>query len=391
MVGEKDNRMKKQMTSRERVLVTLDHREPDKVPIDLGGTQVTTLTRLAHNNLRSYLKLEPDSNPWVADRMQDVVFLKEDIHQRYHTDFRPVQMKAPDGFIPREEENGYYDEFGIRWRKALYYNDIIERPLANCESISDLKRYKWPDPYDPGRVRGLRDEAERLFKETEYALVADFCCVGPFDGAGFLRGYEQFCVDLALDPKFAQALLDMITDNDIGFWDAYLSAVGDFVQVVAQTDDLGMQSRTYISPAMIRKHIKPCLKRIYDFVHSKTNAKVLMHSCGSIYDIIPDFIEVGVDILNPIQRSAAKMDITKLKQEFGKELTFWGGAIDVQQVFPSASLEEIEAEAKRAIEILAPGGGFVFATTHNIQPDVSPDRIEKLYQSALRFRDYPIN
>ncbi len=383
--------MIKQMTSRERVLVALDHREPDKVPIDLGGTQVTTLTRRAYNNLRSYLKLEPDFDPVVADRMQDVVYLQEDIHRRYQTDFRPIQLKSPDGFLPREEENGYYDEYGIRWRKALFYYDAVERPLANCESISDLKKYKWPDPYDPGRVRGLREYAEQLYKETEFALVADFCCTGPFEGACFLRGYEKFCMDLALDPQFAQALLDMITEIDIGFWDAFLSAVGDFVQVVAQGDDLGMQSRTYISPAMIRKHIKPCLGRIYDFLHSKTNAKVFMHSCGSIYDVIPDLIEVGVDILNPIQRSAEKMDIKTLKREFGKDLSFWGGAIDVQQVFPSASLEEIEAEAKRAIEVLGPGGGFVFVPTHNIQPDVSPDRIEKLYQSALCFRDYPIN
>jgi uroporphyrinogen decarboxylase len=142
---------------------------------------------------------------------------------------------------------------------------------------------------------------------------------------------------------------------------------------------------------MIRKIYKPYLKRLYDFQHSKTNAKVFHHSCGSIYDIIPDLIETGVDILNPIQRSAKNMDINKLKKEFGNELVLWGGAIDVQQVFPSASLEEIEEEAKRAIEVMAPGGGYVFVPTHNIQPDVSPDRIDKLYQSALRFRDYPIN
>jgi len=383
--------MIKQMTSRERVLVALDHREPDKVPIDLGGTQVTTLTRQAYYNLRSYLKLEPDLNPGLADRMQDVVYLKEDIHQRYQTDFRPIQLRGPDNYLGRELENGYYDEFGIRWQKALYYYDAIERPLANCETISDLKKYQSPDPYDPGRVRGLREFAENLYKETDFALVADLAALSPFDGACFLRGYQQFCLDLALDPKLAEAIFDLVTDLAIGFWDAFLTAVGDFVQVVANSDDLGMQDRTYISPTMLRKVYKPYLKRLYDFQHSKTNAKVFHHSCGSIYDIIPDLIETGVDILNPIQRSAKNMDINKLKKEFGNELVLWGGAIDVQQVFPSASLEEIEEEAKRAIEVMAPGGGYVFVPTHNIQPDVSPDRIDKLYQSALRFRDYPIN
>jgi uroporphyrinogen decarboxylase len=385
-----DDGMPEQMTSRARVLKALNHKEPDMVPIDLGGTQVTTLTRQAYHNLRAYLGLDADPAPAMADRVMDVVYMKEDLLERYQTDFRPVQLRAPDKFIPREDENGFYDEYGVHWRRAAFYYDAIERPFTNLASIADIEKFPWPDPHDPGRMRGLRETARNLFETTDYALVADICCLGPFEGACTLRGYEKFCMDLYLDPAYAQALLEKLTDVAISLWDVFLNEVGEYVQVVAQGDDLGMQSSTYISPPMIRKFVKPCLKRLYDFIHSRTDAKIFMHSCGSVYDILPDLIEVGVDVLNPIQRSAAKMDITRLKQEFGKDLTFWGGAIDVQRVFPSASLEEIDAEAKHTIDVLAPGGGYVFVPAHNIQPDVSPDRIDKLYMSALRYRNYPV-
>jgi uroporphyrinogen decarboxylase len=379
------------MTSRERVIAALDHKEPDRVPIDLGGTQVTTLTTQAYLNLRAYLELPPDPSPVLADRIMDVVYPLEDIHQRYQTDFRPIQLRMPDNFDPRENETDFYDEYGVHWRRASYYYDAIERPLTNLDSISEIISFPWPDPTNPGRVKGLRELAKSQFYRTDFALIADIYCLGPFEGACTLRGYDQFYVDLYEDPRYAQALLDKLTEVAIGFWDVFLNEVGDYVQIVAQGDDLGMQASTFISPAMIRKFVKPCLKRLYDFIRSKTKAKIFMHSCGSVYDILPDLIEIGVDILNPLQRSAAKMDIKRLKQEFGKDLSFWGGAIDVQQVFPIASLNEIEAEAKYSIEVLAPGGGYVFVPAHNIQPDVSPDRIDRLYLSALRYRNYPIS
>jgi uroporphyrinogen decarboxylase len=151
-----------------------------------------------------------------------------------------------------------------------------------------------------------------------------------------------------------------------------------------------MQTSLFISPKMYRQFIKPCHQRIYDIIHSKTEAKVFVHSCGSIYDIIPDLIEIGVDILNPLQYGAAKMDRARLKKEFGEDLCFWGGGIDVQQVLPNASLDEIEEEVQRTIEIMAPGGGYVFVPTHNIQPDVTPDRLDKVYETALKYRHYPI-
>ena len=174
----------------------------------------------------------------------------------------------------------------------------------------------------------------------------------------------------------------------IGLWDVYLGALGDFVQVVCQGDDMGMQTNLMFSPDMYRKFIKPCHKRIYEFVHSKTEAKIFMHSDGAIYDIIPDLIEIGVDILNPIQRDAKKMDIANLKREFGADICFWGGGIDVQQVLRTADAATIESEVQYSIETLAPDGGYVFALTHNLQPDITPDRVDAAFRAALKYRDY---
>jgi len=379
------------MNSRERVLATLKHKEPDKVPIDLGGTNVTSIERVAYDSLRQYLGMEPDPTPEISHVQQGTIYPNQDLLQRYAVDFRPVTMnRAPRWVATRRlPDGGWYDEYNIRWKKSLYYYDAITYPLASCTS-EDLEQVAWPDPCDPMRVEGLRERARELYENTDYAVVADIMCRGPFEQACRLRGYDKFCLDLALDPAFAMTLLARITEMIIGLWDAYLGAVGDYVHVVCQGDDLGMQTGLFISPQMYCRFIKPCHRRIYDFIHSRTEAKVFMHSCGSVYDIVPEFIEAGVDILNPVQYKAARMDLARLKKEFGNDLCFWGGGMDTQRMLPDASPDEIEAEVRRTIEIMAPGGGYVFSPTHNIQPDISPDRLDKVYETALRHRCYPV-
>lgn len=195
-------------------------------------------------------------------------------------------------------------------------------------------------------------------------------------------------MDLYVEPDYAEAIMDKITDSMIKFWGNILDEVGNFIQVAAQGDDVGMQRNPYISPEMYRKYVKPRQKRLFDFIHSKTEAKIFYHSCGSVYDLVPDFIEIGVDILNPVQRSAAKMDIRKLKSEFGNDICFWGGGIDVQQQLPFLELDEIEAVVKETIDIMAPGGGFVFFPSHNIQADVAPERIDRMYKAVVKYCDY---
>ena len=234
--------------------------------------------------------------------------------------------KSPRGHAIKTMPDGsFYDEYDILWTKMEYDYSPGQAPLAGC-SVEDLDGVTGPDPYDPARVQGLAAEAKALFEKTDKAIVADIMCRRPFELAVKLRGFEQFLMDMSLDRKFAMALLDKITEAIIALWEAYLNAVGPYVQVVCQGDDMGMQTNLVFSPKMYRQLIKPCRQRIYDFVHANTVAKVFMHSCGAIYDIIPDLIEVGVDALNPIQRDASRMEIGNLKKEFGAELCFWGGA-----------------------------------------------------------------
>ena len=375
------------MNSRQRVMTALSHKEPDQVPIDLAATTVSSITYPAYENLRNYLHLKPDPEPHLSHLHQGTVYPREDFLQHYQVDFRTVHMKkSPRAWVAKKiDADTFYDEDRIKWKKNVYDYSPIAAPLANC-SLQELSHMTWLDPYDPERTSGLRKEVEGLSVGTEYALVADIMCRGPFEQAVKLRGYEQFLVDLSSDARFTTTLLERITDTILGLWDVYLAAVGDFAQVVCQGDDVGMQTSLIISPKMYRQYIKPCHKRIYDFIHSKTKAKIFMHSCGSIFDIIPDLIEIGVDILNPIQRDAAKMDITPLKAQFGKDICFWGGGIDVNKTLLNASLDTIEDEVQKSIDILGKGGGYVFALTHNIQPNISPHRVDKAFTIALQHR-----
>jgi uroporphyrinogen decarboxylase len=376
------------MTSRDRIMRALSHQEADRVPVDMNGTIVTSLTRLAYQNLRSYLELPADDAPEVSHFAMDTVRAKEDLLTRYAVDTRSIGMGAPFGYADKRLPDGtLVDEFGIRWRKASYYWDVIEHPLASVV-MGDLGKVQWPDEHDAGRYTGMREKARAMYEGTDRCIVLDIPGLGPFEGGCFLRGHDNFCADFYENPAYAEAVMDKVTDSMILFWGHLLDEVGEFVQVVAQGDDVGMQNNTFISPAMYRQFVKPRKKRLFDFIHSRTRAKVFYHSCGSVYDLVPDFIEEGVDILNPIQRSAAKMDIRRLKTEFGKDLVFWGGGIDVQSQLPFLSPAEISDVVKETIDILAPGGGFVFFPSHNVQADVSPDRIDAVYRAVEKYGAY---
>jgi len=377
------------MNSRERVITTTNFKEPDKVPIDLNGTNCTALTYPAYSSLREYLGLEEDKKIDISDTMQGTVRSKEDILSLYEIDTRTIFLKdsllIQNKFLP---DGSFYDEFGARWKPVLYYYDCIERPLLNATSVNDLKKVKWEDTSDKTRIRGIREEARDLFENTQYCLVADIPAWGPFEGGCVFRGYDNFLMDLYSNVNFAQALLDKITEAALARWEILINEVGEYIQVAAQGDDVGMQNSTFTSPEMYRKFIKPLHKRIFDFIHSRSNAKVFLHTCGSVYDLIPDFIEVGVNILSPVQRGAAKMDIKTLKKEFGKNICFWGGGIDIQQQLPFYTPKQIEEEIKKTIEIMAPGGGFIFWPTHNIQADTTPDRIDSMFKSVIKYRNY---
>jgi uroporphyrinogen decarboxylase len=392
------------MTPRERVVKTLSRQEPDKIPIDCGGTICSTMTRTAHNAVKTHLGIRAPDEP-ITHPVLDTVVPCDELLKRFQVDFKAVRMRPPSnigadsadkqGFsatsaavVIQPHGHTFSDEFGTVWQKADNDYAPVKHAYANA-TLAELKKAKWPDPYDPGRVEGLQEEARRLCQTTDLAIVGDIMCGGPFEQALWLRGYTQFLEDLYVDPQFARALLDRITDLDLGFWDAYLSAIGQHVQVVAQGDDLGMQSQEYISPELYKKFIFPCHQRMFSFIRAKTDAKIFLHSCGCVRDLIPYFIEAGIDALNPVQCGAARMDIRELKREFGREVSFWGGGFDVQhKLGDDTSLDAIRQAVRESIEILAPGGGFVFACTHNIQHEAPAEKTLAIYDTAVACRDY---
>ena len=376
------------MNSRDRVIATLNHTEPDLVPVDMGSTENTTVTRIAYINLRKHLGMTEDQQPFVINRMMDAVYPSDDLLKLYQVDFKPVRPSStyrPD--IREMPDDSFYDEMDIRWKKAGHYYDMVENPLRSL-SLEESLKAKMPDPRAIGRAEGLREQARWLYEKTEYAIVVGHIMWGPFELGCALRGYDQFLMDLALDAKYAEALMDRNLELAIAFWDVYLTEVGDYVQVCAQGDDLGMQTSPIISPEMYRRLIKPRHKKLFDFIRSKTRAKIFLHSCGSVYDLIPDLVEAGVQILSPVQFTAAKMDLASLKKDFGGELTFWGGGTDTQHFLPRATVGEIRDQVSKIFDIMAPGGGFVFVPVHNIQADVPPDRVDAIYQAALENRKY---
>jgi len=387
------------LNSRQRVLAAIDHKEPDKIPIDLGGTICSTISATANKKLKKYMNIDEDGE-LITHPLLDVVLPLPEILEMFETDCRTVRLKAPSTDDGQEERGGYIqmslsdkpqghampDEYGTSWKKCGYDYSPVTYPLHDA-TLSDLKKYPWPDPYNPGRTKGMRKEAEELKNNTDFCIMADIMCGGPYENALWIRGFDQFPMDLVSDEKMARAILDKITEIDIGFWDAQLSAVGDLVDIVCQGDDMGMQAGMQISPEIYRKLIKPCHEKLFSFIRSKTDARIWLHSCGSVYDIIPDLIEMGIQVLNPVQCSAKNMGLDKLKREYGKDIAFWGGGFNVQKI-PFMTADEIAESVKETLHTMAPGGGYIFAGTHNILPETKGESVYTAFMTVREYRDY---
>jgi uroporphyrinogen decarboxylase len=376
------------MDSRERVVKSLNHEEPDRIPIDIGS-QVTSFHVDSYRSLRQYLGFRLNEVE-IIDHAQQITKVEEDILQRFHVDTRHIFIKAAK---PLKKINYlvYEDEWGIKTTKppSSHYYDMIESPLAKA-NLDDLENYDWPDPRDPKRINGLKEEAKRLYEMSPYALVLNGFSESLFGLPSFLRGHEQFYMDLILNPRFINNLLDKALNYAKGLAETVLELIGEYIQVVRVADDLGMQEGLLISPQLYRKYIKPRQKEFYSFIKERTDAKLLLHSCGSIYEIIPDLIEIGVDVINPVQVSAKNMDSLKLKNEFGEKLSFWGGGCDTQSILTYGTPNKVEKEVKKRINDLAPRGGFIFTPIHNIQYDVPVENIITLYDTAIKIGKYPL-
>lgn len=311
------------MTPRQRVITALKHQEPDRIPIDLGGFS-TNLQVSAQNELKQYLGMKGGAKAFVRQHAEP----DDAILERYRIDTRYVRINHLNK-SELDANNSYVDDWGIKHRKAplSHYYDVVEYPLANATSISDLKNFDWPDPTDPRRIDGLREKARDLYQNSHYAIVADAPKLGIFEMAWLMVGFEKFLLELGFNTNFAKYLLDKIADIEMDLYDTFISQVEGYIDVVVVSDDLGTQNNLIISPELYRSSIKPYHKKIWQFIKDKSKAYLFLHCCGSIKKLIPDFIELGVDILNPVQVSAADMDTKELKQKFGHQITFWGGGL----------------------------------------------------------------
>jgi uroporphyrinogen decarboxylase len=381
-----------EMTSRERVVASLNHQEPDRVPIALGQAVGDGITLVAYRNLLRHLGMD-EGMAQLKDTRAQTAKVDEQVLRRFRVDFRGIGLGAPDGWKERWlDDRTVQDEWGVvRTRpQDSYYFDLCRSPLSEEATLAAVERHSWPDPLDPGRYRGLKDRARRLRRETDYAVVLDLNCAF-FLRCCELRGWENFYMDLVADTEFAEALMDRYLGIRLAMAERALQEVGDSVDIVVVTsDDLGMTEGTLISPALYRALIKPRQKRTFDFFKARTGAKRYYHTDGAIYPLISDLVEIGVEVLNPVEVRAAGMEDTeKLKREFGDRLTFWG-AIDTHHVLPQGTPEEVREEVRRRIRDLGPGGGYVVSPVHNIQPDVPPENVVAMYEAAQDLGRYPL-
>ena len=377
--------MKYEMKSRERVIRTFNRQETDKLPVDFGGTVVTCIDYRAHIKLKNYFGIKDAESDKIIDYTMGTVEPCEQIMQMFESDFRRISLN----FTKPEIINGIFENgFGMKFKKAEphEYFDLIYSPMQNAD-IFDIADMTMPNPGDSSLYFGLKDRAKDLYENSDYAIVADFGVPGFYETSQKLRGYENLACDLLENTEFITALYDKLFELQKKFFGNYLEQVGKYVNVIGYADDLGMQDRPQISPEIYRNIIKPYHKKIFNFIHEITDAKILLHSCGAIFPLIGDLIDAGVDILNPVQVTAKDMQPSKLKEAFGDKIIFWGG-IDEQHIIPKGTPSEIYAEVERMINIMGRNGGYIIAPAHNIQDDTPPRNIAAMYGAANKLRNY---
>jgi uroporphyrinogen decarboxylase len=374
------------MTPRQRVLAALNHEEVDRVPIDLGGTPDSTICTGAYLRFVEWLGVKI-SSPRIIDVAFDLVEIDEAVLKLLPTDTRPLLINPPErSKMHWLDESTFVDEWGITYRRPLGRRqfDMIAHPLAEA-TVSDIERYNWPDVKDPGRYAGLREKARQMHEETEFAICASPLDTSIFERACWLRGTERFLTDLLLDPPFALALLEKVADVQFELYERFLREVGSFVDVVIIEDDIGIQTGPLVRPELYRQVVKPFHRRYVELIRQHTDAKIIMHSCGSIVDLIEDYIEIGIDALNPMQVSAAGMSPENLAWRFAGRIAFWGG-IDTQQLLPRGRPEDVREAVRHIIQVMNHSGGYILAAVHNIQDDVPPENIWAMLDEAASLR-----
>ena len=386
------------MTGSERILIALNHKEPDRIPYDLAGTTVTAITKNAYLRAMQLRGLSPEIGDDEIDPIQQIVTPSEENLLLLKSDTRRLGAQRITGFRNKKRVTGNLievtDFYGCNWEfkegTDLYYH-MVYSPLEKAVSLSGslhlIARPDW-ESYISILHSNLN---EQIGKVGNFCGIADRNSAGLTENSLRIRGYENWFLDTVIDPEGVESLFDIIVEDKIRYWDAVIDwaiATGNEqkISVISECDDLGSQATTIIDPLQLRQMVIPRFKTIFTHVKRRLpHVKTFMHSCGAIREIIPDLIEAGLDILNPVQFTANGMNLKELKHDFGDSLTFWGGGVDTQSTLNNGTPKQVADEVKRIIDILAPGGGFVFAPVHNIQDDVPAENFWAMWDTLQEY------
>ncbi len=382
------------LTSRERVLTTLQHEEPDRVPVVIGVSNATGIKMAPYRGIKDIIGVEaPDE--YIYDWPElGTALIDEKTMRRLHSDVRGVLDLEPESVRRRNREREPHSDFIDSWGSGQLEITPGEwfpgvHPLADARSVADLDAYTgWPDMSDPTRIAHVAEAARRLAAENEYAILATPWLLFPFERAYAMQGMETFLLNMAMDGDFARELMTRIASYCKQLMGRFLAELGDNVDIIKIGDDLGTQESLMISPKMYRDLLKPIHADFISFIKERTNAKVLFHSDGDVAPLIDDFVEIGVDILNPIQTSAGTMsNLPELKKRHGRNIVFCGG-IDSHRILPFGTPAEVRDEVKRVIEILGPGGGYMLGAVHTVMNDVPPENVLAMVDAVEEFGRY---
>ncbi len=383
------------LTPRDRVLAALAHEEPDRVPIVVGVSNATGIKARSYRRLAALLGLDPGER-FIYDWPElGTALPTEAILERLGTDVRPVLDAFPAATLERNRARPAHAPFVDDWgsgqvevEEGHWFPGV--HPLREAVTLDAIEAYPWPDMDDPSRVAHAREAAAALAADGRYAIMATPWLLFPLERAFAMQGMDVFLANLAMEPEFAEALLRRIAALCRRLMGHFLDALGEDVDIIKIGDDLGTEQSLLMSPAMYRRLLKPIHAEYIAFIRERTKARVFFHTDGDVFDLLDDLVEIGVDIVNPVQTSAGRMsDLAGLKRRYGERVSFCG-AIDTQRVLPMGTPAEVRAEVGRVIGQLAPGGGYLLAAVHTIMDEVPPENILAMVDAARDLGRYPI-
>jgi len=369
--------------------MAINHEQPDRVPIVLGSSNTTGMKMPVYQRLKKAIGVEsPDEYiygwPELGTALPDEATL-----QRLHSDVRGVLDQFPEEVYRRNRSRPPHDPFIDDWgsgqreiEPGVWFPGI--HPLTQATRIEEIHAYPgWPDMTDPYRVSAAAENARRLNDEDQYALIGTPWLLFPLERAFAMQGMDTFLLNLAENPDFAEELLKKIAGCCKTLMGKFLEATGEHLDIIKIGDDLGTQESLLMSPRMYRQILKPIHADFIQFIKQRTQAKIFFHTDGDVFNLIPDLIEIGVDILNPIQTSAGKMsDLAELKRRYGQNLVFCG-AVDTHHLLPFGTPEAVRDEVRRVIEILGPGGGYMLSSVHTIMSEVPVENVLAMVDAVL--------